>query len=203
VGGFLGIGGSSAKRDRSEQLKSFGELENIFNFALPNAQAGLTTGAATTKSGVEGLDSASAYWQKLLSGNRAAMTQAVAPETNAVLSQTDARRRQQARLGTARGGGVAGANQTAQDEAMAKIDNLLFGVRPKAAEEVGKLGVEKARIGLGESNLGANLLNIGEVSAANLGEISTTSRKLSADLNAQAVSNVTNAIDAALTFAFA
>lgn len=122
----MGIGGASWKTDRKQYLAGQDTLKNVFNFALPQGEAAFSAGQ-------QELGQAGDYYSKLLSGNRATMLQAVAPETKAVQERSDATKRQLAASGTARGGGVASANQTIKDRAMAEIDNLLFGVRPGAA----------------------------------------------------------------------
>ncbi len=180
MGGFLGIGGSASKRDRAEQIRSFEELHNVFNFALPATKAAWGAGQ-------EGLQQAGAYWQKLLSGNRPAMLQAVEPEASAVRAQSDAQKRQLAASGTARGGGVAAANQQRETNTMAEIDRMLFGVRPMAARET-------ERIGSTELNAALQALGIGETSAADLGTLALKSRKQSYEINQDMVAKASTAI---------
>ena len=155
MGGFLGIGQSKGEK------QGMGQLSNVYNFALPLAQtqsaAGQGTtnaGLATTKTGLGTLGGPLAYWQKLMSGNRAAMNQAVAPEANAARSASDATTRQTAATGTARGGGTAATSQQRQTDVNAQIDNLLFGVRPQAAQATTGIGTTQANIGLNEANVG-------------------------------------------------
>src|SRR5271156_690770 len=97
MGGFLNIGNSSTKTDRATERQGFGDLSSVFNFGMPVAQSAL--GGANN------------YYQKLLTGNRATMEQAEAPEINAVQAGADAQKRQLASTGTARGGGTAAASQ--------------------------------------------------------------------------------------------
>lgn len=92
-----------------------------------------------------------------MSGNRPAVQQAVAPETNQVLGQTDALKRMQANIGTARGGGNAGVNRTVNDDAMSKIDNLIFGVRPQAAQAVQGIGAQDAGITASQAGVGTQV----------------------------------------------
>jgi hypothetical protein len=200
VGGFLGIGSSSAKTDRGQQLAGQGMLQNVYNFALPNAEAGAKTGQQTTAAGLSGLDQAKAYWQKLLSGNRTSMTQAVAPEANAARAESDATARQTSTMGTARGGGTGAGGQERDTELMAKVDNLLFGVRPAAAGQVADVSGKEAGIGLGQSGQAENLLGLGETAAQEFTANAAGSRKTSFDINRQTQQDVTNAISAALMF---
>src|SRR5205807_258242 len=112
MGGFLNIGGSSAKTDRKNFLGGLADVKNIFNYALPAAKGAVGEGK-------EMLGTAGDYYKKLLSGDRTAALQAVAPEAAGVNARTDAARRQLSTSGTARGGGVASTSQTAKDRAMA------------------------------------------------------------------------------------
>jgi len=180
MGGFLNLGGSSAKTDRRTTLESYGMLENIFNFALPAAKRGV--------SAAEGLlGSAGSYYKDLLSGNRTAALQAVAPEASAATSQEDAAKRQLSTSGTARGGGVAATNATSKDRTMAVIDNLLFGARAGAARGATAVGGE-------EASLGTNLANLGGNVAGELGSLAENSRRTSYAINQNTVSQVSDAI---------
>lgn len=212
MGGFLGIGGCSAKTDRKAQLTGFGDLQNIFSWALPFAQSTSSTGLKTVGEGVDTLKGALgtlggplAYWKKLLSGNRAEVSGAVAPETNAVQAQADASKRSAGTFGTARTGGVAGANRTADTDTMAKIDNLLFGVRPQAAEGVSKIAGEEGAMGsaitsAGSAELSAalNALGIGTEAAGTLTGAAGKSRAESYAINRQTQQDWSNAIQGIL-----
>src|SRR4029077_4284876 len=179
VSGFLGIGQNKPEK------QAYGELGNVFNFALPLAQSTSSAGAGTTKAGLStvnsGLNTLSgplAYFQKLMSGNRPAMEQAVAPEANAPRASSDAAARNQAATGTARGGGTAGGNQQRHTDVMAQIDNLLFGARPAAAKAAADIGTTQSQIGLGESQVGnqqlaaaLQALGIGTSSAGETGRM--------------------------------
>lgn len=175
-------------------MQGYGDLNNIFSFGLPAAQSSLASGGATTKSGLSTLDQAGQYFKSLMSGDRTKMMQAVAPETNAVHAEADAAKRQTEAMGTARGGGTAVANNTADTNTMAKIDNLLFGVRPGAAGETAKIGGAEAGIGLSQQGIGANLLGIADNAAGTLTGDASKSRETSAALNRQVQQDWANAI---------
>lgn len=131
-----------------------------------------------------------------MSGNRTAVEQAAAPETNMALAQTDATKRQQSTMGTARSGGVASANRTSHDDALAQIDNLIFGARPGAAQQVAQNAGEQAGItgakasvgtqtGGAESQIGLNeiqqalaALGIGANATSNAGSIALKQEEL-------------------------
>lgn len=130
-----------------------------------NTEAGLDT----TRTGLSLLGQARqtisdpmSYWKGILSGNRPAALQAVAPEANSVQAQTDAAKRQQSAMGTARGGGNAGANRTVDDEAMAKIDNLLFGARPGAAQQISSIGGQEADVAGKVAATGQGIASLGQ-----------------------------------------
>lgn len=166
MGGFLGIGGSSAKTDRNQVTSGFGQLNNLFNFGMNTSQKGVAAGGSTQQAGLSGLSDANSYFKNLASGNRTAVQQAAAPEINMVQNQADAERRNQVASGTSRGGGVAGANQQQKTDTMSKIDNALFGVRPAAAQaeastsgkiaDVGSTQMEQALQALGLSTTAAS-----------------------------------------------
>jgi hypothetical protein len=180
VGGFLGIGHASYKTDRANFLSGIQDIKNVFNYALPTAQASIGAGQ-------QSLGAASNYYQNLLSGNRAAMLQATAPEIAGVNARTDASRRQLATSGTARGGGVAATSQTAKDRAMAEIDNMLFGVRGGAAR-----GAES--VGRAQADIGTNLLGQAGGAAGTLSSESRMSREDSYKINQDMVGKWSQAI---------
>jgi hypothetical protein len=174
VSGFLGItgiGGSSLKTDRSNELKGFGDLGQVFNFGMGTAQGAL--GGANN------------YWQKLLTGNRAQMEQAEAPEINAVQAGADASKRQLATVGTARGGGVGAGSQQLDTNTRAAIDNSLFAARPAAASA--------------EAQIGENTLGTAAGTAGTLTGLASQSRQVSNELNPgnQLLADITKLIGAA------
>ena len=130
MSGFLGslFGGSSgsSKTNRSNVLWSMGNLKNVFNWALPTAESGVNT--------------ALNYFSNIASGNRTAVRTAAAPQINAATAASDASARQLASSGTARGGGVAAANQRRGTDLNAAITNALFGARGAAAGQAGAIG---------------------------------------------------------------
>lgn len=195
MGGFLGIGGSSAKTDRGNVLTGFSNLKNLFNWGLPFASKTATAGTGTTEAGLSDLNKSGDWYKQLLSGSRAAVNQAVAPETSAVLSQSDADKRQLANMGTARGGGVAATNQQRKADTMAKVDQMIFGVRPNAASGVADVGSREASVGQQQIMNANQTAGISEYAANDLTRNATQSRELSAKLNMDAQRNVVGAIE--------
>jgi hypothetical protein len=141
-------------------------LENLYNF-------GFGTGKQANAAGNSSLGAAGSYWNSLLSGNRAATSAAIAPETNQINSAADASRRQQAATGTARGGGVAGANQQQQTNTQAQVDNAIFAVRPQAAQQTAQIGGQ-------ELNEAQGLFGTSASAAGAAGNIATQARQESA-----------------------
>lgn len=190
MGGFLGIGGKNSK----QQNQAIGNLNNLFNFGLQTGQKGVATGGATQGAGLAGLSDANSYFKRLASGNRSAVQQGAAPEINATQSAADAAKRQQAAMGTARGGGVAGANQTRQDAVQARIDNALFGVRPAAATQEAQTSGKIADVGSTQMQQALSALGIAGTATSNAGDIATRARQQAAQEQAAAIQSVVGAI---------
>jgi hypothetical protein len=213
MGGFLGIGGSQSKTDRTVQLQSFGGLNNLFNWALPQAKSATSTGISALGTGMRTLGtagsdigSAAGFFKNLMSGNRNAVSAAVAPQANTAQTQADASRRQAAASGTARGGGTAGPAQQQKDAQLAQIQNLMFGARTTGAE--GTLAAGKAEAGVGsaqagvgatEAGIGANLASTGETAITNMGDLATKA-KVSADQQQQQMGSAIGNIAMSLLF---
>ena len=163
--GFLGIGQPSAVTSAKK------DLGNVFNFALPTAQNLTTSGGATSSAAASDSSSAAGYFKNLLSGNRTAALQSVAPGANAALTQADAAKRGASSMGTARGGGTAGTNQQIDSSVMGKIQDALFGVKSNAATGLNTTAGTEGAIGSSQLNAGAQNLNIGTGAATNLGSL--------------------------------
>jgi X-X-X-Leu-X-X-Gly heptad repeat protein len=192
---FANVGGNSAKRDRSDYLNSQTRMGNVFNQSFGFGQGLENRGEATTGQGLQDLGTSGNLFRRLTSGNRAATTEAMAPQINAVESQGDADRRQQAALGTARGGGAAGVNQDAKARRMAQIDNMLFGAQTGAAKELGDIGRTEVGTGLGETGQGIGAVAGAGGLASKAGEMATGSRELSDKLHQQSVQQLSNSFE--------
>jgi len=165
------------------------KMKNVFNWALPQGEGAVAKGQEDT-------GKAGDYWSKILSGSRAAVSAAVAPETNAIRSGADARKRQLATSGTARGGGTNAINQQMDTDTASKVDNAIFGARPEAAKEV-------AGIGRTELGAGINLTGMAGETATNLSDIAMKSRGQSYKINQDMVGKVAGAIENAMVAIFA
>jgi hypothetical protein len=187
-------GGGSSKTDRTNTLQGFTNSKNLFNFALPSAEAGAKTGAATTAAGTNAMGSSLDYFKTLMSGNRAATQQAIAPVANQQASAADASRKQLDASGTARGGGVASTNADAKTKQMASIDNLLFGAQTEGAKGTADTSKALAATGTAESSTAAQLLGVGENANANLTANSIDARKNDQAQNADTLANTSDAL---------
>lgn len=182
MGGFLGIGGSSAKTDRGRSLWGWDKEQNFFNKVMGLAdtltdkstatdeygrdilKTGLDyakTGFRGTQTGMDTLGGAKRYFQTIMSGSRPDMMAAIAPEVNAVNETADASRTGGATFGTQRGGGVNAAAQSAETQRMTDITNAIFGARPGAAGQVAKIGGEEADIGASQAGIGLGVGRLG------------------------------------------
>jgi hypothetical protein len=93
-------------------------LGNVFNWSLPQAQAGQAAGKET-------LGQAKDYWTRLLQPGRAQATALAAPVTNTALDQADAARAQAGAMGTGRTGGTAALQREAGASTTKSIDDLI------------------------------------------------------------------------------
>lgn len=157
MGGIVGdigklFGGSSAKTDRRETLNSYGELSNLYNFGLNQARGSEARGQNL-------LGQAGSYFSKLLSGNRPAVLQAVAPVANTAATQADAQKRAIAQSGTARGGGVNAVGQNIDTNRQAAVDTAVN-------QAVGGAAGGAAGVGGEEVANASRLLGLGEGAAA-------------------------------------
>lgn len=106
------------------------------------------------------------YWTKLLSGDKTAMNQAVAPTATAIGNQYDTASRSAA-TSLPRGGYSSGLQASLPFQKATQIGSLFEKLQPMAAQELqgaaqtqGALGQNIANLGLGESGLGFNLFNL-------------------------------------------
>lgn len=154
MGGMLGIGGSGSNTDRKQQLGGYGDLANVFN-------TGMTQGSSTLGQGQTDLGSSAGYDNKILNGDRSSIMSALSPQISSITGQGAANQRQQAAMGTSRGGGTnAGDQQLAQRE-QGQISSAVGGAQPAAAQSL-------AGIGSTESGIGSNLLGLGATGAQDL-----------------------------------
>lgn len=214
-GRFFGIGSSSAKTDRGNQLGGVNADWSVFNRGLPLAdtqtkagQATTATGLQTMATGVSGLDAAKKYYSDIMSGGPAAM-KAAQPAVSAVNTQADAARTEQANMGTARGGGVNAHNQEAETNRMAQDSNIIAGQAPVAAQGIQSVSSTEGAIGNAQTSAGSQQLQqaleslgLDSSVASEIINSSMQSRDLSLQANpltGAGSSIVTSVLDKALT----
>jgi hypothetical protein len=175
MGGFLGIGGSSAKTDRGNQLAATQGEWNLFSYGLP-------TGQQQQKTGQGNLGQASDYFSKQRTAGRTDTAASAAPAINAQLAQSDAQKRQQSTTGTGRTGGTAELNREQGATDQSNIDNIINSTLQTNKKE-GAAGLVQTG-GLDLSNAIANL----GISSSSIGDIlgnATSSRGQSFDIAQQ------------------
>lgn len=212
MGGFLGIGNSSAKTDRGNQLAGVNANWNVYNRGLPISDERLDTGKATTETGLSTLDKAKKFWQQLTTGlnpqiSKPAVMQEAAPAIDAVTAQSDAARLEQSNTGTNRGGGVAEANQQAQTVRMQETDKAIRDATTKLEDRQISEGVAGAKgledIGTTESDIGMKeiaqamqALGLSAATSQELIDSSIKSRPVSMQANAEVRQQWSNALAA-------
>ena len=179
MGGFLGIGGSSATTDRGNQLAATQGEWNIFNYGLPQGQAGQVAGNADLASARQSMASATTdlgtalqtlqgptdYWKSLLTAGRTQTAQNAAPAIQSVTDAAAANKNAESTLGTGRSGGTVAANREAGSGAQSQIDkiineNLLAGKTAGAegltqvSQLQGALGGQQGQIGTEQAGIG-------------------------------------------------
>lgn len=183
MGGFLGIGGSSAKTDRGNQLAATQGAWNIFNYGLPAGQAAESSGTSKLNQAFSGLGVPAATFDKLLTAGRTDTAQSSAPAVNAVVNQQDAATRQEATQGTGRTGGTAEFNRGAAAKTAGTADTILNQAqqanKTAGAEGLTKIaGVEGGLAGT-QLNDALSLLGLGSNADANILSNATQSRQVS------------------------
>lgn len=127
------MSGGAPKQEQQQQQQSWANLNSLFGQASNAASSFGAKGSST-------LDDVTKYFKTLLSGDRTATAEAVAPAANAARAGADASKKQEADMGTSRTGGTVAGNQQREDQVRSQIDTLIGGVKPAAANALGSLG---------------------------------------------------------------
>lgn len=182
MGGFFGIGNSSAKTDRGRALGGWNAMWDVWGKSMdalqPATRAEQLVGGqpTTTGAGVSNLDMSSDFWKSVLTGDKGAQTAAAAPAINAVNAQTQQQKQEQAQMGTSRGGGTAGYNTQTEQERQADVTNAMLGLGPKAAEQLQEVGGAQAQVGQRELALALQQLGLSQEVARDIVTTSMESR---------------------------
>lgn len=191
MGGILGIGGSSEKTDRGNQLAATQGDWSIFNYGLPTAQQ-------QNKSGTSALGTAQDYFSKLLTAGRTDTAQSAAPAINAEIAGSDAGRRKEASSGTGRTGGTAELNREQGAQTQSNIDSII-----NSTLQTGKAEGAKGLESIGSTDLSSAVANLG-ISSTAVNDIlsnATGSRSTSNQIGQDAGSAIGQLILAGLTLA--
>lgn len=187
--GFLGIGGSSAKTDRGNQLASTQGEWNVFNQGLGLSNQQNTTGQSQQATGQGDLSSATDYWKNLLTAGRTQTAANAAPAINATVAGADASKVQGAQFGSGRSGGTAATNAEAGTQTQSSVDNIINSnlVGGKQAAASGLAGVGSTELATGSTSISQALQSLGlsGTSANSILENSTQSSEFDQKQNAQ------------------
>ncbi len=198
MGGFLGIGGSSAKTDRGNQLAATSGEWNLFNSGLASGQAGQAKGQSDIDTALGTLGAPTDYWKSILAPGRTVATQNAAPATNAVIDQADAARRQEAQLGTSRTGGTAAVNRESGATTDKSVDDIInqsmMGGREAAAKGLTGVAGQQAGIGSSEMYNALSQLGLSHAAITDILNNSTASRPVSQKIHDEAASGYGQAL---------
>lgn len=187
MGGFLGIGNSSAKTDRANQLSATQGQWNVFNQGMAMGTASENAGTGTLSQASSTLAPAQQYYQNLMTAGRTQTAANAAPAVNATLAGADATRNAEGTFGTGRSGGTVAANRTAATGTQGNIDNIINQnlVSGKATGAQGLQGVAGQQTAIGSTEL-QNAMQAMGLSSSAIGDMAKTSmesRGLSFDIN--------------------
>jgi hypothetical protein len=164
----MGFGNSDDQKKSNELLSN---NANTATSLLGNSQSqgnsALSTGMNYLHQFSNTLQAPTNYFQSLLSGNKAQTTAALSPDLQRINDSV-----QSALQGTntlnARGGGRSSTLFNLPFASQAQGSGLFNQARAGAAAALPQIASQQAQVGLGQENLGGNLLNTG-VSALNSG----------------------------------
>jgi hypothetical protein len=163
MGGFLGIGGSSAKTDRGQNLGATQGSWNLFSQGLGLGTAESGAGLNTLNQAKSELQPATDYWKSLLTAGRTQTAQNAAPAIDAALAQKDALERARAQFGTGRSGGTVASDAEASTATSGTIDDIINKTQV-AGREAGAEGLAKTAgltASMGGQELAFALSNLG------------------------------------------
>ena len=151
MGGFMGIGGSSAKTDRNQTLGDYGKLNSVFSQGMAIGNQQETAGQGMIQNAQTTLGPASDYYKSLLTAGRTQTAEQAAPAVQGALAQSDAAKRESAATGTSRSGGAAEAHAEAGSKTGATIDDIinknLMGGKAAGAEGLTTVAKDQAVMG--------------------------------------------------------
>ena len=151
MGGFMGIGGSSAKTDRNQTLGDYGKLNSVFSQGMAIGNQQEQAGQGMVQNAQATLQPAETYYRNLLTAGRTQTAEQAAPAIQGALAQSDAAKREAAATGTSRSGGAAEAHAEAGSKTGATIDDIinknLMGGKQAGAEGLTTVAKDQAVMG--------------------------------------------------------
>lgn len=176
MGGFLGIGGSSEKTDRANQLQAVTDMKSIYNWGLPEGKSQVAQGKAATQTAED-------FYKQLMTQGRTGTAEMSASSVNAAREQADASKKEAGTRGTARSGGTAGAERESGQKTESSIDKII-NENMMGGKMAGAQGME--RVGKQQTSTGLNLVNMSENIVSQIMENATQSRGQSNQIASQA-----------------
>lgn len=165
---YQGVNPGSGQNSLDQYTRSLANLmgksgQQILGGAQGYIDQGTNTvnqGLGTVGGGLGSTNASANYYQNLLSGNPAAMAQAIQPTANGIRAQYQGARNQ---LNTyaPMGGGRSNLMAQLPFQSAGAISNALAQVQPQAAQQLGSLGLGIGNLGLGIGGLGLNQQQFG------------------------------------------
>lgn len=138
------MGGFSLPSLTTQPISAAGNDLTAYQRSLTNNVG--TAGQSLLTQGTGQVGQALNYWSPILSGNRAEMTAALAPEINTINSGYN-QQKSQLDMFAPRGGGRANMLQQLPFNQTRDISNLFAGIRPQAANAVTGIGQSQQQTG--------------------------------------------------------
>ncbi len=161
--GSLAPEGVGGKQDSLTQA-----TRALSNYTGQKGQDLLERGNQITEQGLQGekagedqLNPVIDYFRKLMSGDRGELASAMQPEADQISHQFDQIRQMFSQTGS-RGGGTTSTLAAAPYEQTKQLAELSSKARAGAAQPLGSLAVEKARLGLGAAGVGLSQEGVGQ-----------------------------------------
>ncbi len=182
----LGIGGSSAKTDRTTQLTAGGEANDIIKSLKSIGTDFIGKGKTDITRGQQDTEKASKYYSDILSGDPTKVMAAVAPESKAIADQTDQQKQAIARTGN-RTGGTNALSQDLNTKATAAVGDIVNKARAGAAGGVERTGAQFTGTGVAETGEGIGATATAGSDALGLYSAAAQSRQISQQIHDAAV----------------
>lgn len=157
--GFFDMFKGASKGEKKQETDSFQNLSNLFGSTY-------TSGVDLGNRGSRNENAAAGFFKGVVGGDRTA----IAPAANAAVEGADAAKREEAQMGTARGGGAASVNQQIEQHTRQLISSLLGEAQTGAADKL-------AAIGSGDTNAMMSALGIASGTETNLSSLLHTDIK--------------------------